>query len=86
MTHEDTLYCDARSSYCEIYLSDVFELPTSHACKPLPVDCLPRGTAAPSCTCFPEATPCRTFCGPLPTGGVQGFHLTCQGVQEPKPK
>jgi hypothetical protein len=79
-------FCDAHSSYCEIYLSDVFELPTSHACKPLPADCLPHGAAAASCACFPEGTPCRTFCGPMPTGGVQGFHLTCQGVKEPQLK
>ncbi len=78
-------YCDARSSYCEIYLSDVFDLPTDHFCRPLPSECKPNGSAARSCGCFPKDTPCLSFCGPLPTGGVEAFHLTCQGKKPPYP-
>jgi hypothetical protein len=78
-------FCDVRASYCEIYLSDVFEIPTTYTCRPLPVACRPRdGGAAPTCDCFPAGTPCHAFCGPLPTAGVTGFHLTCQGVKEPR--
>lgn len=78
-----THFCDARSSYCEIYLSDVFELPSDHACRPLPPACLPDGKRARGCECFPANTPCRSFCGPLPTAGIAAFHLTCQGVKPP---
>jgi hypothetical protein len=78
-------YCDVRSSYCEIYLSDVFELPTDHFCRPLPPSCLPADGAARTCDCFPSGTPCRSFCGVLPTapGARSGFHLTCQGRHPP---
>jgi hypothetical protein len=71
-------YCDARVSYCEIVLSDVFELPTDYTCKPLPQACAPAGGAAASCDCFPEGTRCRSFCGHVATGGAEGFHLTCR--------
>jgi hypothetical protein len=75
-----TRYCDARVSYCEIYLSDVFELPTDHFCQPLPEACKPgAGAVAKTCACFPKNTPCLSFCGPLATGGIDAFHLTCQG-------
>jgi hypothetical protein len=77
-------YCDARESYCEIYLSDVPEPPTDYACRPLPKACKPNDDATPSCDCFPPDTPCLSFCGPLPTGGgVTAFHLTCQGKKPP---
>jgi hypothetical protein len=78
-------YCDARQSYCEIYLSDVFELPTDHFCRPLPAACKPEGGVAKQCSCFPENTPCSSFCGPLPTEGVAAFHLTCHGKKPPPP-
>jgi hypothetical protein len=78
-------YCDARQSYCEIYLSDVFELPTDHFCRPLPAACKPEGGIAKQCGCFPANTPCLSFCGPLLTGGVAAFHLTCQGKKPPYP-
>ena len=84
-------YCDVRTTYCEIYLSDVFEIPTTYTCRPLPPSCRPvedggadDAGASPACDCFPAGTPCLSFCGPLPTGGLTGFHLTCQGVKEPK--
>jgi hypothetical protein len=77
-------YCDALTSYCEIYLSDVFELPTTYSCKPLPLDCKPDRGMPRQCDCFPLGTPCRTFCGFIQTGGLVGFHLTCQGVKEPR--
>jgi hypothetical protein len=78
-------FCDVRATYCEIYLSDVFEIPTTYTCRALPAACRPTsdGGAPPTCACFPPATPCRSFCGPLATGGRPGFHLTCQGVKEP---
>jgi hypothetical protein len=72
-------FCDARRSYCEIVLSDVFELPTDYTCKPLPPACVPDGNAARTCDCFPASTRCRSFCGRLDGGGgVTGFHLTCR--------
>jgi hypothetical protein len=79
-------FCDVRTTYCEIYLSDVFEIPTTYTCRPLPASCRPSvdGGAAPSCSCFPPSTPCLSFCGPLPTAGLTGFHLTCQGRKEPR--
>lgn len=85
-------YCDARTSYCEIYLSDVFELPTRHSCRPLPAACRAEaGEATKTCACFLPETPCLSFCGPMLTGPsspaeaapVLAFHLTCQGVHEP---
>ena len=76
-------YCDARTTYCEIYLSDVFDLPTRYTCRPLPPACRSDGALARECDCFPTGTPCHAFCGHLITGGVLGFHLTCQGVAEP---
>ena len=79
-------YCDARSSYCEIYLSDVFDLPTDHFCRRLPNACKPDGGTARNCDCFPKDTPCLSFCGPLPTGGIEAFHLTCQGKKPPLPQ
>ncbi|HEX3774535.1 MAG TPA: hypothetical protein VHV51_08725 [Polyangiaceae bacterium] len=72
-------YCDAHKSYCEIYLSDVFDLPTDHFCQPLPDACKLTNGKKPSCDCFPKETPCLSFCGPLATGGIDAFHLTCQG-------
>ncbi|HMI86031.1 MAG TPA: Kazal-type serine protease inhibitor domain-containing protein [Polyangiaceae bacterium] len=77
-------YCDVRTSYCEIYLSDVFELPTTYACKPLPQGCRPEGGTPRQCDCFPAGTACLSFCGFIQTGGLAGFHLTCQGVKPPR--
>lgn len=77
-------YCDAHRSYCEIYLSDVLDPPTDHACRPLPKSCLPHGKVPRKCDCFPPGTPCLSFCGPMPNGGIAGFHLTCQGVKKPR--
>jgi hypothetical protein len=76
-------YCDARRDYCEIYLSDVPELPTSQTCRSLLAGCKPSTGSQPACDCFPRETPCLTFCGPTFTGGTPGFHLTCQGVKVP---
>jgi hypothetical protein len=78
-------YCDVRTSYCEIFLSDVAELPTDYFCRPLPAGCLPADGAARTCDCFPAGTRCRSFCGPLSTapGSASGFHLTCQGTRPP---
>src|SRR5206468_11719197 len=71
-------FCDARTSYCEIVLSDVFELPTDYACKPLPQACVPDGRVARSCDRFPKGTRCSSFCGDIESGGLTGFHLTCR--------
>ncbi|HTA90410.1 MAG TPA: hypothetical protein VK745_12560 [Polyangiaceae bacterium] len=76
-------YCDSRESYCEIYLSDVFDLPTDHFCQPLPNACKPNASTPAKCDCFPKDTPCLSFCGPLATGGIDAFHLTCQGKKPP---
>jgi hypothetical protein len=71
-------YCDVRTSYCEIVLSDVLDPPTDYACKPLPPSCKGDGGAPPTCACFPRGTRCESFCGPIETGGATGFHLTCR--------
>lgn len=76
-------YCAAKTEYCEIYLSDVLEPPSDYECKPLPRACLPDAAQPPTCDCFPAETPCLSFCGPLGTGGLPGFHLTCQGKHKP---
>jgi hypothetical protein len=69
-------FCDARTSYCEIILSDVPELPTDYTCKPLPSSCLAQSPR--SCDCFAAGTRCLSFCGPMDNEGVRGFHLTCR--------
>ncbi len=72
-------FCDARTSYCEIVLSDVFELPTDYTCKPLPSACKAADGAARVTAPLPERDAlCASFCGPVETGGVAGFHLTCR--------
>jgi hypothetical protein len=72
-------YCDTQKSYCEIVLSDVFELPTDYTCKPLPTACVPVDGVARECGCFPKGTRCLSYCGHLPSGGgPEGFHLTCR--------
>jgi len=76
-------YCDSRESYCEIYLSDVLEPPTTHVCRSLPPACKAGASDRLDCGCFPPGTPCASFCGTMWTGGLPGFHLTCQGVQSP---
>jgi hypothetical protein len=78
-------YCDVRTSYCEIFLSDVVDPPTDYFCRPLPPACTPKEGVAPGCDCFPRGTRCASFCGPLATspGAPSGFHLTCQGTRPP---
>jgi hypothetical protein len=72
-------FCDARTSYCEIVLSDVLDPPTDYACKPLPPTCIADGGVEPTCDCFPKGTRCLSFCGPMDThGGRPAFHLTCR--------
>ena len=70
--------CDAHTSYCEIILSDVVELPTDYTCKPLPPACVPQGDIAQKCSCFPAGTRCSSFCGNIPTGPLDGLRLTCR--------
>ncbi|HVZ73070.1 MAG TPA: hypothetical protein VHJ20_11895 [Polyangia bacterium] len=73
-------YCDARTSYCEIYLSDAPEIPTGRACRPLPTAC---GSPA-SCDCLAPGLAGRpAFCGQIVTGGLAALHVTFQGVKEP---
>jgi hypothetical protein len=75
-------FCDVSKDYCAIYLSDVFELPTDYFCRPLPDGCTPGdGSIRRTCDCFPPDVACRSFCGVVPTDGLPGFHLTCQGVR-----
>ena len=78
-------YCDVKIAYCEVFLSDVREIPTDYFCRPLPPGCRPGDGSARTCDCFPADTRCRSFCGPLPTapGAEVGFHLTCQGQRPP---
>jgi hypothetical protein len=71
-------FCDARSHYCEIVLSDVAELPTDYTCRALPPSCIPEGQVARDCKCFPAGTRCSSFCGHIESGGLAGFHLTCR--------
>jgi hypothetical protein len=72
-------YCDASHDYCEIVLSDVFELPTDYTCKQLPAACIPLAGVARECDCFAKDTRCLSFCGHLDSGGgTPGFHLTCR--------
>jgi hypothetical protein len=71
-------YCNATASYCEIVLSDVFDLPTDYACKPLPPSCIPDAGKERDCGCFPRGTRCLTFCGYIDSPGLRGFHLTCR--------
>ena len=72
-------FCDARQSYCEIVLSDVFELPTDYTCKPLPAACVSVDGVARECDCFAKGTRCLSYCGHLDSGGgTPGFHLTCR--------
>lgn len=71
-------FCDARVAYCEIVLSDVFELPSDYACRALPPACRPDGGVAATCDCFPQGTRCLSFCGPIESAGLSGFHLTCR--------
>jgi len=70
-------YCDARSSYCEIMLSDAPELPSTLSCRPLPESC--KTPEAPACSCFPKGTRCSGFCSAVDTGSIRGFRLTCVG-------
>src|SRR5579883_771045 len=50
-----TLYCDARSTYCETIKTDVPALPSNYSCKPLPDSCkATAGQASPTCACFPK--------------------------------
>jgi hypothetical protein len=77
-------YCDARTSYCEIYLSDVPELPTGRHCRALPATCRSADGGAPSCECLADRMKGPAFCGRIVTGGRPALHVTWQGVQEPK--
>jgi hypothetical protein len=74
-------YCDARTSYCEIFLSDVPELPTGYHCRPLPAACRPSSGQTPGCGCLDLRGP--SFCGQIVTGGLPALHVTWQGIQDP---
>ena len=71
-------YCDSRRHYCETIKTDVPELPSDHACMPLPKTCR-AGKAGAGCGCFPDGTRCD-FCQALEQrGGATGFYRTCVG-------
>jgi hypothetical protein len=76
-------FCDARTSYCEIFLSDVPELPTGHYCRPLPAACHADATHAASCSCLAGVMKGPAFCGQIVTGGLPALHVTWQSVQDP---
>jgi hypothetical protein len=69
--------CDARTHYCELVNTDVQELPSDWACKPLPSTCVPA--AHGECGCFPVGTRCARYCRRVDTRGARGFLLTCIG-------
>ncbi|WP_156970717.1 hypothetical protein [Andreprevotia chitinilytica] len=72
-------YCDTRTSYCETIKTDVPELPSDYACKPLPKSCLSQSASGvKDCGCFPAKTRCD-FCGSAKTGDIAGFYRTCIG-------
>jgi hypothetical protein len=83
-----TLVCDTRATYCEVIKTDVPELPSDHACKPLPATCRASatggasaagpGAAALSCDCFPAGTRCG-YCVRLDRGEGFGFRRMCVG-------
>jgi hypothetical protein len=79
-------YCDARTSYCEIFLSDVPELPTGRYCRALPAACRADATHAASCACLGRAGVMTgpAFCGQIVTGGLPALHVTWQSVQDPE--
>ena len=72
-------YCDPKTSYCELVLSDVRALPSDYTCRPLPSGCNPSPSAQAACGCFPHGTRCKNFCSVIDTGGGAGFRLTCVG-------
>jgi hypothetical protein len=73
-------YCDARTTYCEIVLSDVAELPSDFTCKPLPAGCVALVRAGnSSCSCLPTGTRCSSFCVVVDAGDTRGLRLTCVG-------
>jgi hypothetical protein len=74
-----TLTCDARRSYCETINTDVKELPSNYACKPLPESCMPEpGGRLLDCRCFPSGTR-GAFCSSPSRNGVQRFYRTTFG-------
>ena len=70
--------CDAAARYCETIQTDAPELPSDHACEPLPAACRATEGAPPSCDCFPPGTRCR-FCSAVDAGGRIAFYRTCIG-------
>ena len=73
------LQCDPDTSYCETINTDVPELPSNYACRPLPSACLPRADGAPrDCQCFPPRTR-GNYCSAPATNGVRGFYRTSIG-------
>jgi hypothetical protein len=73
-------YCEAQTSYCEIVLSDVAELPSDFTCKALPPACRAAfGAGKPSCSCLPEGTRCASFCVVVDAKTAKSLRLTCVG-------
>ena len=74
-----TIFCDARSTYCETIKTDVAALPSNYSCKPLPDSCrATSGQQAPTCTCFPPGTR-GDFCSVVDRNGTPGFWRTTVG-------
>jgi len=59
-------FCDLKTSYCEIQLSDVSSMPSTHACIALPSSCGGIGT----CACLSNV-PCGSSCATTSDGGLK---------------
>ena len=73
------LSCDSQTTYCETINTDVPELPSNFACRPLPNACLSRaGTPVPDCQCFPPRTR-GDYCSAQTVDGRRTFYRTTVG-------
>jgi|SRR6478609_3420984 len=73
------LRCDPRTTYCETIKTDVPELPSDYACRPLPRACQSSAEDPPrDCKCFPPGTRGH-FCASPIEDGVQCFYRATIG-------
>lgn len=63
-------FCDLKTSYCEVQLSDVVGLPDTFTCKDLPNNCDPIG-----CACL-KGLACADMCEVVDGGGLK---VNCPG-------
>jgi hypothetical protein len=64
-------FCDSKTQYCQLQLSDVANVPNDYTCMQLPAGC----GASPSCPCLVNE-PCSNACTMQNGGGLQ---LSCPG-------